>query len=97
MSDIEIPLDSNGLELSDAEREVILGRARIEGAERVMVRADGVDRDGCPMLGITYVVPPIRFNRIRRVTGYLADDVTSFNDAKRAEERDRVKHSLGGL
>lgn len=33
------------------------------------------------------------FERIRRVTGYLAGDVSRFNNGKRAEERDRVKHS----
>lgn len=33
------------------------------------------------------------FERIRRVTGYLAGDVSRFNNAKRAEEKDRVKHS----
>lgn len=35
----------------------------------------------------------IEFERIRRVTGYLAGDVKRFNNAKRAEEKDRVKHS----
>ncbi len=34
-----------------------------------------------------------KFERIRRVTGYLAGDVDRFNNGKRAEERDRVKHS----
>lgn len=34
-----------------------------------------------------------KFERIRRVTGYLAGDVSRFNNSKRAEERDRVKHS----
>lgn len=34
----------------------------------------------------------IKFERIRRVTGYLAGDVSSFNNAKREEEKDRVKH-----
>lgn len=33
------------------------------------------------------------FERIRRVTGYLAGDVKRFNNAKRAEENDRVKHT----
>lgn len=33
-----------------------------------------------------------KFERIRRVTGYLAGDVSRFNNGKRAEERDRVKH-----
>ena len=34
-----------------------------------------------------------KFERIRRVTGYLAGDVDRFNNGKRAEERDRVKHT----
>ena len=34
--------------------------------------------------------------RIRRITGYLVGTVDRFNDAKRAEESDRVKHSLSG-
>lgn len=35
----------------------------------------------------------VGFNRIRRITGYLVGDVKArFNDAKRAEEHDRVKH-----
>lgn len=35
----------------------------------------------------------IPFDRIRRVTGYLVGDKNKrFNDAKQAEERDRVKH-----
>ena len=33
------------------------------------------------------------FERIRRVTGYLAGDLKCFNNGKRAEERDRVKHT----
>ena len=36
----------------------------------------------------------IDFERIRRITGYLVGTVDRFNDAKRAEEKDRVKHSV---
>lgn len=36
----------------------------------------------------------VPFERIRRITGYLVGTVERFNDAKRAEEHDRVKHSL---
>ena len=35
----------------------------------------------------------VKFESIRIITGYLAGDVSRFNNAKRAEERDRVKHS----
>lgn len=34
----------------------------------------------------------IKFERIRRITGYLVGTLDRFNDGKRAEERDRVKH-----
>ena len=35
------------------------------------------------------------FERIRRITGYLVGTLDRFNNAKRAEEADRVKHGLG--
>ena len=34
-----------------------------------------------------------KFERIRRVTGYLSGTVDRFNNGKRAEERVRVKHT----
>ena len=36
----------------------------------------------------------VKFDRIRRITGYLVGTTDRFINAKRAEERDRVKHSL---
>ena len=36
----------------------------------------------------------IGFDRIRRITGYLVGTTERFNNAKRAEERDRVKHGI---
>ena len=34
----------------------------------------------------------VGFERIRRITGYLVGTLDRFNNAKRAEERQRVKH-----
>lgn len=34
----------------------------------------------------------VRFERTRRITGYLVGTLDRFNNAKRAEERDRIKH-----
>lgn len=34
-----------------------------------------------------------RFGRIRRITGYLVGTLDRFNNAKKAEEKSRVKHS----
>ena len=36
----------------------------------------------------------VKFERIRRITGYLVGTMDRWNDSKRAEERDRVKHNL---
>lgn len=40
-----------------------------------------------------FVGDGVQFERIRRVTGYLAGDLKRFNNGKRAEEKDRVKHT----
>ena len=39
----------------------------------------------------------IGFERIRRITGYLVGTVDRFNNGKKAEVRDRVKHGTDGL
>ena len=36
----------------------------------------------------------VKFERIRRITGYLVGTMDKWNDAKKAEEKDRVKHGL---
>ena len=36
----------------------------------------------------------IGFERIRRITGYLVGTIDRFNNGKKAEEKDRVKHTL---
>ena len=36
----------------------------------------------------------VKFDRIRRITGYLVGTTDRFNNAKRAEERDLVKHGM---
>lgn len=36
----------------------------------------------------------VGFERIRRITGYLVGTMGQWNDAKKGEERDRVKHSV---
>lgn len=43
---------------------------------------------------LDYELQVVPFQRIRRITGYLVHDLTQWNNAKRAEEHDRVKHGL---
>jgi len=62
--------------------------ARVQNVASVKVH---LCEDG--MVDVTYVAHGTRFERIRRITGYLVGTTDRWNDAKQAEERDRVKHS----
>lgn len=55
----------------------------------------GIISDTCPQCGRKEFENDLGgFERIRRITGYLVGTVDRFNNAKQAEEKDRVKHSL---
>ena len=58
------------------------GRALIS----IELKPDGEYMDIC------YRTQKVPFERIRRITGYLVGTLDKWNDGKRAEERDRVKH-----
>ena len=55
---------------------------------------NGIIGDVCPKCGRTEEEHGEAFERIRRITGYLVGTLDRFNDAKRAEEADRVKHFI---
>ena len=55
---------------------------------------NGIIEDVCPKCGRTEDAHNQPFERIRRITGYLVGTLDRFNDAKRAEEHDRVKHDV---
>ena len=48
----------------------------------------------CPQCGRKEGEGDIGFERIRRITGYLVGTMDQWNNAKRSEESDRVKHSM---
>ena len=54
----------------------------------------GIINDVCPLCGRQESQEGPAFERIRRITGYLVGTVDRFNNAKQAEEHDRVKHSV---
>lgn len=79
-------------ELSQAEIDAYVARAyelypnsNIESID-LTVDGDFVDVD--------YHFLNVPFQRIRRITGYLVGTLDRFNDAKRSEVEDRVKHGL---
>lgn len=53
----------------------------------------GIIYDACPQCGRKEHDSEIGFERIRRITGYLVGTMDRWNNAKAAEERDRVKHN----
>ena len=55
----------------------------------------GIIGDYCPVCGRKEGSGGVGFERIRRITGYLVGTLDRFNDAKRSEVEDRVKHNLG--
>lgn len=54
--------------------------------KRLDIKIDGDFAD------LSYEFEHVPFERIRRITGYLVGTMDNWNDAKTAEERDRVKH-----
>ncbi len=57
---------------------------------RLNIEADG------DYVNLAYKFEDVPFERIRRITGYLVGTMDNWNDAKRAEEKDRVKHGVTG-
>ena len=41
---------------------------------------------------VSYTAKGEKFERVRRITGYLTGDLNTWNNAKQSEERERVKH-----
>ena len=56
--------------------------------ESLNITIDGEEVD------LDYKFSSAPFERIRRITGYLVGTMDRWNNAKSAEERDRVKHSV---
>lgn len=62
-------------------------------ADRDIIGMD-ITIDG-DFVDLKFEFAPVRpFDRIRRITGYLVGTLDRFNDGKRAEEHDRVKHGV---
>lgn len=79
-------------ELTEAEIQAYIARAHElypgEAIDSIDVSIDG------DYVDVDYHFAAIPFQRIRRITGYLVGTLDRFNDAKRCEVEDRVKHGL---
>ena len=57
------------------------------------LRAIDLELDG-NYVNVKYHFADVPFQRIRRITGYLVGRLDRFNNAKRSEEKNRVKHTM---
>lgn len=79
--------------LEQKEIDYYIERAREKYGEKVV--AIDIEIESDEEVTISYVLSnDVPFERIRRITGYLVGTLGKWNNAKRAEERDRVKHQV---
>ncbi|MBQ6168450.1 MAG: hypothetical protein IJK30_00690 [Ruminococcus sp.] len=82
----------NGGTMSQAEIDEYVRRIRKKHPDRIIneltltINGNYVD--------IRYNYDTVPFERIRRITGYLVGTLDRFNDAKKAEESQRIKHEI---
>lgn len=87
----DVPVVSN-IELTDEDIENI-GKSQ---CARISMRPDFIEvevQDGW-IVAKPVVMKRHKFERVRRITGYLVGTLDRFNDAKRSEVEHRVKHNV---
>ena len=81
-----------GGEMTQKEIDAYVDHVREKDPTKVLkylnIKIDG------DFVDLEYEFLPAKFQRIRRITGYLVGDMSRWNDAKTAEEKDRVKHGV---
>lgn len=80
--------------MSDEEVEQYAARAKEKYRRKVHGIHIEFDKDDADYVCISYDVESVPFQRLRRITGYLVGTLDRWNDGKRAEEHDRVKHGV---
>ena len=88
---MECRVHVTGGELPQEEIDIYIARAKEKfGAtpQEIDIKVDG------DYVELSYDFGNVPFQRIRRITGYLVGTLDRFNNAKRAEEKARVKHTL---
>lgn len=84
--------------LNLSEDEKVLAQNYIAELERKYASSDSLEvtvlLDENGNIAIDHTAKGSRFERIRRITGYLVGTIDRWNNAKRAECFDRVSHSL---
>lgn len=95
MNDIEIRVKApEGITISEEEKKAYLEHIKKNNPHRQIEWVEiTIDDEG--YANLTYSLAPVDFERIRRITGYLVGTTGRWNNAKKNELKDRVKHSCG--
>ena len=88
---IETKITVTGGEMPPEEQQEYVWWAQRKYGKKPIAMELRIDGDD---VEITTHLGKSPFERIRRITGYLVGTLDRFNDGKRAEERDRVKHGV---
>lgn len=81
-------------EMSEKEAKIYVDYLEEKYQRKVAELTIDLDAEDEEYVGLTYSLEDIPFERIRRITGYLVGTMDHWNDAKSAEEIDRVKHGI---
>lgn len=81
-----------GEALSQDELDAYLDYGKKKYSDRI-ISGMTVKTDG-EFVDLQFDFADVPFERIRRITGYLVGTLDRFNNGKRAEEHDRVKHGV---
>lgn len=87
-----IDVNVSGGDISGEEINYYVESAKSRFADKCLTAID-LDVDG-EYINVAYHFSNQPFQRIRRITGYLVGTLDRFNNAKRCEEHDRVKHEM---
>ena len=85
-------VDVKGAKIEESEKQNYIDYVMKKNPNRTLKWLT-IEIDG-DYANLQYEFEPVPFERIRRITGYLVGTMDRWNDAKRAEERDRVKHGM---
>ena len=67
----------------------------IENETHEPIKSLFIERTKDSKVSLKYTIKKRKFERIRRITGYLVGTIDRWNNAKREEEHERVKHGIG--
>ena len=88
---MSIALTVKGAEMSEKEQLAYVDYLQKKYNRKLQSLTICADGD---FVDLHYKFEPVGFERIRRITGYLVGTMDNWNNAKAAEEADRVKHAV---